>query len=154
MYGQAAVQSKACGKISLCKHSIALCATATGFTCLLVCRSESLTIPKFQALWPGAWQVCACASLANRFCTLLTEPVRAAGTLTAVFVCPLDVLKTRLQVQGRAHAAAYKGIGGEHILLACCVYKRSIIVHSDSPTVPYDQHSNPVPSGPVCYLSI
>ena len=53
-------------------------------------------------------------------CTFQQVMPYHAGAMTAFAVCPLDVLKTRLQVQGRAQAVAYKGIGGLLQLQASC----------------------------------
>ena len=43
----------------------------------------------------------------------------AKGAITAALVCPLDLLKTRLQVQHSAHNR-YSGIGGEPLASLLC----------------------------------
>ena len=57
----------------------------------------------------GAHAVPAGAPVAGAHARTRPPP---AGAITATVVCPLDVLKTRLQVQGKA-AAGYGGISGE-----------------------------------------
>lgn len=83
---------------------------------------------KLPALLLEGWLVCITLykllekfPLLHAVVTLNDSMSHVAGALTAVFVCPLDVLKTRLQVQGRAPTAAYRGIGGllQDALLAC-----------------------------------